>query len=121
MKNLVARAPIPNAKIQMSLKQHMIAVEKFKAMAMEGSAKSIDFLISCLDKNTDLPTTKRLDYALSFVTSQEGIGQLEHYLFNGTQIQRNYITLFFARRNEWPLVNRAYAMKLIDYRQAYSR
>ena len=39
-------------------------------------------------------------YALSFVESQQGINQMEHYLFNGTLIQRNYCYLYFNRKDD---------------------
>jgi hypothetical protein len=74
-----------------------------------------------LHEKVDLPTTKILDYYLGTVGTPEGIGRIEHYLFHGTQMQRNYSTLFFARRNDWSLVNKAYSMGLIDHVQAYSR
>jgi DNA-binding MarR family transcriptional regulator len=86
-----------------------------------GSAPDIDRVMSLLHEKADLPTTKIIDYYLGTVRSEEGTARIEHYLFHGTQMQRNYATLFFARRDDWPLVNQAYSMGLIDYVQAYSR
>jgi hypothetical protein len=74
-----------------------------------------------LDEEVDLPTTKVVDYHLGTVDNVDGIRRIEHYLFTGTQIQRNYCTLFFARMGEWPIVNRAFKLGLIDRTQAYSR
>jgi DNA-binding MarR family transcriptional regulator len=86
-----------------------------------GSAPDIDRVLSLLHEKADLPTTKIIDYYLGTVRSEEGTARIKHYLFHGTQMQRNYATLFFARRNDWPLVNQAHSMGLIDYAQAYSR
>jgi hypothetical protein len=90
-------------------------------LCRSGSPEDIDKVIEYLNDEVDLPTTKVIDYYLGTVSKIEGIRRIEHYLFNGTQMQRNYCTLFFARRNEWRIVNKAYKMGLIDYIQAYSR
>ncbi len=86
-----------------------------------GTVKEIDWVLGLLTDSVDLPTTKAIDLYLGQVTADEGIRRIEFYLFNGTQIQRNYCTLFFARRNEWSVVNKAYSEGLIDWAQAYSR
>jgi hypothetical protein len=52
---------------------------------------------------------------------REGTARIEHYLFHGTQMQRNYCTLFFVRKDEWKVVKKAYAMGLIDRAQAFSK
>jgi|GEM_PF-612837 len=92
-----------------------------KERCTRGSAPDIDRVMSFLHEKVDLPTTKIIDYYLGTVRSPEGTERIRHYLFQGTQLQRNYATLYFARRDDWPLVNQAYAMGLIDYVQAYSR
>jgi DNA-binding MarR family transcriptional regulator len=92
-----------------------------ETLCKSGSKYDIDCVISFLDQDVDIPTTKYVDYYLGTVTNPQGIERIEHYLFNGTQIQRNYSTLFFLRRNEWQAVNKAYKLGLIDYKQAYSR
>ncbi len=92
-----------------------------KHHCLAGASADIDAVMAELDNNTDLPTTRAIDFFLSLVDSEEGIKRIEYYLFNGSQIQRNYCTLLFARRNEWKLVNRAYEMGLVDKTQAYSR
>lgn len=94
---------------------------EIRKLCRRGSAGDIDRLMSFLDENTDLPTTKIIDYHLGTVDNVEGFRRIEYYLFSGTQMQRNYCTLFFARRNEWRIVNRAFEMGLIDSIQAYSR
>lgn len=85
-----------------------------------GNSNDIDIVMEILD-NADLPITRAVDLYLGYVSNQSGIDRLEYYLFSGSQIQRNYCTLFFARRNNWELVNRAYNYGLIDAIQAYSR
>ncbi len=99
-------------------------VEKFKwieTRCLRGREEDIDEVLSLLDSKVDLPTTRAVDFYLGRVSDEKGIARIEHYLFNGIQIQRNYCTLFFARRNEWEVVNRAFALGLIDAVQAYSR
>ncbi|MCP4133741.1 MAG: hypothetical protein GY754_22425 [bacterium] len=86
-----------------------------------GFKKDIDDVIGLLNNNVDIATTKVIDYYLSTVSNEEGLNRIEFYLFNGTQMQRNYCTLFFARRYEWDLVHRAYRLGLIDEIQAYAR
>ena len=86
-----------------------------------GTRQDIDEVIRQLDDEVDLPTTRAIDLYLGQVCNPAGIRRLEYFLFNGTQIQRNYCTLFFARRNDWDLVNRAYNQGLVDRVQAYSR
>ena len=94
---------------------------RIMTLCKSGSKEDINRVMEYLNQDTDLPTTKIVDFYLGTVSNIEGLRQVEHYLFNGSQIQRNYCTLFFARRNEWQIVNRAYNLGLIDYAQAYSR
>ncbi len=95
--------------------------EKIKERCLRGDKEDIDFVISLLNSEVDLPTTRAVDFYLSLVTNNIAIERIEYYLFKGSQIQRNYCTLFFARRDDWPIVNKAYKKGLIDYIQAYSR
>jgi DNA-binding MarR family transcriptional regulator len=92
-----------------------------KQLCKSGSLYDVDCVLGFLDEMVDIPTTKFVDFYLGTLTNPEGIKRIESYLFNGTQIQRNYCTLFFLRRNEWEVVNKAYTLGLIDYKQAYSR
>lgn len=86
-----------------------------------GNQIDIEDVVNMLTNNVDITTRKNIDFHLGKVTNPEGISRLERYLFHGSQIQRNYVTLFFARRDDWELIHRAYKLGLIDYRQAYSR
>lgn len=94
--------------------------ESIKMKANRGSLSDIDSIMTELI-SADLPITRAIDFYLGFVTSQNGIDRLSHYLFCGTQIQRNYCALYFERRNEWELINKAYHEGCIDAIQAYSR
>ncbi len=98
------------ASISQTLKDH----------ALKGSPSDIEVIMEALNE-ADLPVTRIVDFCLSQVTNPLGIDRIAHYLFHGTQIQRNYATLFFARRNDWNMVNEAYAAGSIDKIQAFSR
>lgn len=89
--------------------------------AKSGTKKAIDEIISNLNENMSVAESKFIDFALSYVDSEEGIKVMEEYLFLGTQIQRNYMTLFFNRRGDYHLVKKAYDLGLIDEIQAFSR
>ena len=87
-------------------------LDKIISQCTRGCPEVIDDVVGLLTNTVDLTTRKNVDFHLGAVTNPEGLARLEYYLFHGSQIQRNYTTLFFARRDEWGL---------IDYRQAYSR
>lgn len=92
-----------------------------KTKCERGNKEDITGVISLLNSSVDIPVTRAVDFYLSLVSNPEGLETIEYFLFNGTQIQRNYCTLFFARKNMWKPVNKAYEMGLIDAIQAYSR
>ncbi len=94
--------------------------DSIKLKAQRGSSSDIDLIMTELN-NADLPITRAIDFYLGFVTNRKGIERLSYYLFYGTQIQRNYCALFFERRNDWKLINKAYRSGCIDKIQAYSR
>ena len=95
--------------------------EEIRECCSRGTAGDIDQVMACLEEGIDLPETKVIDYYLGTVNRFEGMKRIEHYLFEGSQIQRNYAALFFVRINDWKLVNKAYRQGLIDYVQAYSK
>lgn len=102
----------------------MVYIEKFneiKEKCLRSTDADIRSVISMLNKQVDLPTTRAVDFYLSLVNKPEGIKVLEEFLFEGSQMQRNYCTLYFARKDEWALVNKAFKLGLIDSKQAYSR
>jgi hypothetical protein len=90
-------------------------------LAEEGSKASIDEIMKHLNKRMTIAESKFIDFALSQIDSDEGTEVMKHYLFHGTQVQRNYCTLYFARLGEYPLVREAYDKGLVDARQAFSR
>jgi DNA-binding MarR family transcriptional regulator len=94
---------------------------EIRFLCTKGSSEDIDQVLTILNEGADIPTTKLVDYYLGTVDNLEGIRRIEYYLFNGSQIQRNFCTLYFARKNEWSIVNKAFKMGLIDSVQAYSR
>ena len=90
-------------------------------MAKSGTPDNIDIIMGDINPDMSIAVSKIIDYSLSFVDSEQGLDRMAYYLFNGTQIQRNYCTLFFNRRGDWPLVKEAFEKGLIDEIQAFSR
>ena len=102
----------------------MTRLEYYIALATSGRAEDIDSIMDRLTDQMTFAESRFIDYALGLVESSEGMKRIAEYLFDGTQIQRNYCTLYFNRRNEkeaWMLVKRAYSLGLIDARQAFSK
>lgn len=96
----------------------------YMSLAQKGSARDIDLIMRGLNDGVSFAESRFIDYALGLVKSDEGTERIDWYLFNGTQIQRNYSTLFFNRRCEkgdWGKVKKAYRMGLIDAIQAFSK
>ena len=77
--------------------------------------------MSHLTNESNLVTTRFVDFALSLVEKPEGVSRVAYYLFNGSPIQRNYSALFFNRRLDYEIVMRAYEEGAIDEIQAFSR
>lgn len=96
-------------------------VQELSDRANRGTIEDVDYILGHLTPDVTLSVTRFVDYALSLVESKAGIERIEFYLFNGTQIQRNYCSLFFNRRGDWPVVKEAYERGLIDKIQAYAR
>lgn len=89
--------------------------------ATRGNAEDVDYILNHLNPDVTLSLTRFVDYALGLVESERGVARIEYFLFNGTQIQRNYCALFFNRRDDWQVVKKAYEAGLIDDIQAYAR
>lgn len=89
--------------------------------AENGYPFDIDFIMQKLTSKSTFAMTRYIDFAPGRVTNNEGVARIEHYLFNGTQIQRNYASLFFNRRGDWMIVKKAYNQGLIDETQAFAR
>lgn len=89
--------------------------------AQNGNAADVNFIMSYLNNEASLAETRFVDYALSTISKPTGMEQIKYYLFHGTQIQRNYASLYFNRMGEWLLVKKAYSQGLIDEIQAFAR
>lgn len=96
-------------------------LDYYMRLANSGTAQSVDAIMVDINMDMTIAASKIIDYSLGLVNSVEGLHRMEFYLFSGTQIQRNYCTLFFNRRGDWPLVRLAYERGLIDWKQAFSR
>ena len=96
-------------------------LQRYIGLAREGTRASVDALMTFLRPEISVAESKFIDFALSQVATEEGAQAMEHYLFHGTQIQRNYCALYFGRLGEYPLLRRAYEEGLIDAIQAFSR
>jgi len=96
----------------------------YMSLAQKGNAREVDLIMRGLNDHVTFAESRFIDYALGLVKSNEGVERIGWYLLNGTQIQRNYSTLFFNRRCEkgdWEKVKKAYRMGLIDATQAFSK
>ena len=89
--------------------------------AKNGLDEDIDYIMEHLTSESSLAMTRYVDFAISLVENEGGIKRLEHYLFKGSLIQRNYVSLFFNRRGDWEIVKKAYEEGLIDEIQAFAR
>ena len=96
-------------------------LKTYIALAKEGTETSIREIMDHLNAGITIGESKIIDFALGHVGSDEGLCVMEHYLFHGTQIQRNYCALYFGRRGDYLVITRAYLEGLIDAKQAFSR
>jgi hypothetical protein len=90
-------------------------------LAKNGTKDSISKIMQNLNENMTIAESKFIDFALSHIDNDEGNKVMEYYLFHGTQIQRNYCTLYFGRLGEYLIIREAYNKGLIDAKQAFSR
>ena len=105
----------------MSSKQEYGRFGHFVALGAQGCAADVDFLMDRLATCDDIATTRLVDYALSLVETGEGVDRLQHFLFNGTQRQRNYAALYFKRLDEYGILAEALAQGKVDSLQVYGR
>lgn len=96
-------------------------LDRYIRLAQAGTCVSVDMILADINMDMSIALSKIIDYSLSFVQSDEGVERMAYYLFHGTQIQRNYCTLYFNRRGDWRLVRQAFEQGLIDEIQAFSR
>jgi len=89
--------------------------------AESGTESDVNHIFSYLSEASDFAMTRFVDFALSVVESEAGKERIRFYLFHGTQIQRNYASLYFNRLGEWECVKAAFDQGLIDEVQAFAR
>jgi len=89
--------------------------------AESGTESDVDQIFLHLTTASDFAMTRFVDFALSVVESAAGHERIRFYLFHGTQIQRNYASLYFNRLGEWEIVKAAFDEGLIDEVQAFAR
>ncbi|HMN30223.1 MAG: hypothetical protein IAE81_08100 [Caldilineaceae bacterium] len=90
-------------------------------LATTGRACDVDALMQRLDDRASFTECKLIDHALGLVEGREGWQQIQHYLFAGNPMQRNYAALFFKRRGATEILAEAIAADAIDSVQAYAR
>lgn len=95
----------------------------FIARGNAGNVSDVDYLMHRLEREPDLAVTKLADYALSLVRTPHGEERIKHYLFEGTQTQRNFAALYFKRTGGRGrhLLAEAYIQGKIDSVQAFAR
>lgn len=92
-----------------------------KQRAQSGRTTDVNYLMNNLDANETFTGYKLIDFALGLVSTDEGRDRIEHFLFNGSQVQRNYAALYFCRRGEWKVLDEAIQRGCVDSIQAYSK
>jgi hypothetical protein len=95
--------------------------DAFVAMGRKGKASDVDTLIESLENDQNSATYKLVDYTLGLVNTDEGKERIRYYLFNGTQIQRNYAALYFKRTKAKDILIEAVKQGCIDRIQAFSK
>jgi hypothetical protein len=95
-------------------------LDELKQRATSGRAADVDFLMENLVLSRSFSRCKVIDFALNLVSSAEGQARIGHFLFNGSQIQRNYAALYFKRQGNAQLIDEAVRRGCIDEVQAYS-
>ncbi len=90
-------------------------------LGASGRQQDVDRLMKALEANDDLATISLVDLALGLVDKREGLQRVRDYLFQGSQIQRDYAALYFKRRGITHLLDQAAALGRIDREQASSK
>ncbi len=98
-----------------------LSMKEAQAIGLSGMKQDVDLLMSFLYAKQELRIIKLIDFAIGLVNNQDGIIQLEYYLFNGNKLQRSYAALYFKRNLRSEILHRAVKKGAIDNKQAYSR
>lgn len=88
---------------------------------LSGKTTDVDYIMGQLLSFSSVAITRYVDYSLSLVDTPAGSERIKFYLFNGTQVQRNYASLYLNRLGKWETVKEAYEKGLIDEIQAFAR
>lgn len=86
-----------------------------------GRASDVDYFMSYLTIESSTQIIKMADFAISQIRSEEGVERIKYYLFNGTNIQRNYSALYFKRHKKEGLLQKAISLQRIDEKQVLSK
>ena len=98
-----------------------LTLTELERRARSGNISDIDYLMENLEVSKSFVHCKMIDYALGLVSSREGRERIKYFLFNGSQIQRNYAALYFKRLGAALVIDEAFQQGCIDEIQAYSR
>lgn len=90
-------------------------------IASGGKASDVDILMKHLENNQQIVVSKLIDFALGNVKNECGIKRIEHYLFNGSQLEKNQAALFFKRNGNIELLKNAVDAGAIDTIIAFSK
>lgn len=93
----------------------------FVALAKAGGVADVDKLMDSLENDFSSATSKLVDYTLGLVKTFDGKERIKHYLFNGTQTQRNYAALYFKRKGAKDILVEAVNKGCIDRVQVFSK
>jgi hypothetical protein len=93
----------------------------FKEMGKQGTARNVDIMMRSLEEDPSSSPHKLVDYTLGLVRKKNGKERIKYYLFNGTQVQRNYAALYFKRLNQTEILAEAVKLGCIDRVQAFSK
>jgi tetratricopeptide (TPR) repeat protein len=94
----------------------------FIARGRAGNVSDVDYLMHTLESEPRMAMTRLVDYALGLVQTTHGEERIKHYLFEGTETQRNYAALYFKRMGQGRqrLLAEAFNQGKIDRAQAFA-
>lgn len=102
-------------------RKERLSIENLTELAQSRISGNVDMIIVYLNEGRTLADCKKIDYALSMIDCRNMRFRLKHYLFNGTEIQRNYAALYFKRRGSTEILKKAYREGCIDEKQAFAK
>jgi hypothetical protein len=115
------RDRIANYNIIRKYTRHANRFELFEQMGRAGKPKDVDIMMESLELDSSSSPHKLIDYALGLVKNLDGQLRIEHYLFHGTPVQRNYAALYFKRIGAVGILTEAVELGCVDRIQAFSK